>query len=75
MILAPKGAGVVRSETRIYSRWGELIITLPRLEDTWDGDHPRTGGPAQEGVYVWVVNALLNDGTRVERYGTVTLVH
>ncbi len=72
---APKGAGVVRSEARVYSRWGELIITLPSLDHVWNGDHPRTGGPAQEGVYVWVVTALLNDGSRVERYGTVTLVH
>lgn len=72
---SPRGAGVVRAETNVYSRWGELIITLPSLSFEWDGDHPRTGGPAQEGVYVWVVRALLNDGTWIERAGTVTLVH
>ncbi len=70
----PKGIGVVRAETRVYSRWGGQIALLRSLDDRWNGVHARTGQPVQEGVYIWVVEALLNDGTRVTRRGTVTLV-
>ena len=34
----------------------------------------KNGNPVQEGVYVWVINATLNDGTHYHRAGTVTLI-
>ncbi len=68
---APDGVGVVWVTTRIYSRWGLYIRTLEGLPDRWDGKFEGVDVP--EGVYVYVVDALINDGSRFHKAGTVTL--
>ncbi|MDP5171382.1 MAG: gliding motility-associated C-terminal domain-containing protein [Bacteroidia bacterium] len=68
---APDGIGIIWVKTRIYSRWGIHIRTLDGLPDRWDGTFE--GADVQEGVYVYVVDALINDGTRFTKSGTVTL--
>lgn len=68
---APDGIGIIWVKTRIYSRWGIHIRTLDGLPDRWDGKFK--GQDVPEGVYVYVVDALINDGTRFQKAGTVTL--
>ena len=68
---APSGVGILRARTRIYSRWGLQVGTLESLQDRWDGFYQ--GREVPEGVYVYVVEALINDGTEFRKAGTVTL--
>ena len=68
----PEGVGVDWVRMHIYSRWGLKIATLSSMEDEWNGYLPE-GAPAPEGVYVWVIDARINDGSEYHRAGTVTL--
>jgi len=68
----PKGIGVVRMKMDIFDRWGKLLTTLTSLGDRWPGTN-QNGNPVQEGVYVWYIEAEINDGTIFRRAGTVTL--
>ncbi|MEL7194079.1 MAG: gliding motility-associated C-terminal domain-containing protein [Bacteroidota bacterium] len=67
------GIQVASFQLDIYDRWGRLLKTLFALEDYWDGTN-KNNNPVQEGVYVWKMRATLNDGSRVDKVGTVTLV-
>lgn len=69
----PVGIGVVRMNMDIYDRWGHHLVTLYNMSEYWNGRN-KNGNAVQEGVYVWVIDALINDGTRVQRAGTVTLI-
>ncbi|GAB4422600.1 MAG: hypothetical protein OHK0039_38770 [Bacteroidia bacterium] len=69
----PVGIGVDWVQMDIFTRWGPKIKTLRSMEERWNGYMP-DGKAAPEGVYVWVLRALINDGTEVYRYGTVTLI-
>jgi gliding motility-associated-like protein len=68
----PVGIGVEEVEMKIFSRWGLHITTLYSMDETWDG-YLWEGGAAPEGVYVWVIRAVINDGRVFEDRGTVTL--
>jgi len=68
----PKGVGVVRMKMDIFDRWGKLLTTLYSLGDRWPGTNAN-GNPVQEGVYVWYIEATINDGTIFRKAGTVTL--
>ncbi|MCI4669663.1 MAG: gliding motility-associated C-terminal domain-containing protein [Bacteroidia bacterium] len=67
------GAGVITMKLDIFDRWGRHLKTLNSLEEVWDGTNAQ-GNPVQEGVYVWKLEALLNDQVPVSRVGTVTLL-
>ncbi len=67
------GAGVITMRIDLFDRWGRHLRTLNSLEETWDGNN-KLGNPVQEGVYVWKLEATLNDQVRVQRVGTVTLI-
>ncbi|MDX2249861.1 MAG: gliding motility-associated C-terminal domain-containing protein [Bacteroidia bacterium] len=69
----PVGIGVVRMNMDIYDRWGHHLVTLYNMSEYWNGRN-RNGNAVQEGVYVWVIDATINDGRRVQRAGTVTLI-
>ncbi len=59
---------------RIYNRWGDLIWQTKTVGQGWDGIDQRTGKPAVEDAYVYVVEAVDFKG-RVHRFvGTVTLL-
>ena len=79
----PNGDGIndvwkVRSETvssieiHIYDQWGELLFTSTNIENGWDGTYKGTKEPV--GVYVYYVDAVMNDGQNIKRKGTVTLL-
>ncbi|MDX1905742.1 MAG: gliding motility-associated C-terminal domain-containing protein [Bacteroidia bacterium] len=68
----PVGIGVVSVKVDIWDRWGVHLVTLNSMAERWDGSN-RNGNQVQEGVYVFVIDALLNDGTKFHKDGTVTL--
>ena len=66
-------AGVVAGTWTVYDRWGHEVRRFPSLDQPWNG-RTRSGDPAPEGVYVYRVEARLNDGREVQKSGTITLV-
>ena len=69
--------GLILSQLRVYDRWGSLVFdkSLARVNepsDGWDGRFQNQY--CVPGVYVWVAQLLLDDGSIETRYGDVTLV-
>jgi gliding motility-associated-like protein len=48
-----KGGNIKTFEMLIFDRWGELIVTLIDLEESWDGTYK--GLNCQDGTYIWKV--------------------
>ncbi|MCX7606710.1 MAG: gliding motility-associated C-terminal domain-containing protein [Bacteroidia bacterium] len=64
-VWTPVGTGIRQIRMRIYDRWGRLL---------YEGAGPWRGDNAAEGVYTYLVEVELTDGSRFERAGTVTLL-
>ena len=69
----PVGEGLITYELHIFNRWGRKVVTLSSLADQWDGRN-ENGRPVPEGVYVYRVTALMNNGNQVDQGGTVTVI-
>ena len=67
-----KGEGLVELDFRIYNRFGRLVRHITNLSDGWDGTVD--GEPVPEGVYTYVIQATLENGDRVKRAGTISLM-
>jgi gliding motility-associated-like protein len=67
------GLGYQDAELTLYDRWGRVLFRTQDLQTGWDGTLPG-GQPAPEGVYAFRLTATLNDGTRLQQDGTVTLI-
>ena len=63
----PKGFRLAKYSMKIFNRWGELIFQTDKLDgegrplEGWDGK--MKGLPALQGVYVWDIAAVFQDGT------------
>jgi gliding motility-associated-like protein len=68
-----KAEGVAQVEWSIFDRWGRRVARYEDLERGWDGRH-ENGLAVPEGVYVYKIRARLNDGSRLERSGSITLI-
>jgi gliding motility-associated-like protein len=64
--------GINFSNIRIYNRWGEMIYESADKDFRWDGSYKNQ--PVPEGVYVWVIDALGENGLKYPLQGTVTLI-
>jgi len=53
---------------RVYNRWGEQVFYSSDLMHGWDGKN------AENGVYVWQVEAVLVTGGVIFESGDVSLV-
>lgn len=67
------GEGIRDVEVSIFDRWGRKIAILTGPADGWDGTMIN-GGIAQEGVYVYKMEGVLNNGADLNRGGTITLL-
>jgi gliding motility-associated-like protein len=56
----------------VYDQWGELLYTSTNQSNGWDGTYKGTKEPV--GVYVYYVEAIMNDGHQVDKKGTITLL-
>ncbi|HVV56450.1 MAG TPA: gliding motility-associated C-terminal domain-containing protein, partial [Mucilaginibacter sp.] len=56
----------------IYDQWGELIFTSNDQSYGWDGTYKGNKEPV--GVYVYYVEVIADDGKKLTKKGTVTLI-
>jgi gliding motility-associated-like protein len=64
--------GVTEFTMSIYNRWGELVFSTNDVNQAWDGTFNGKDQPI--GVYIFALQATLNDGTPIDKKGSVTLV-
>jgi hypothetical protein len=56
----------------VYDQWGELLYVSQSQQNGWDGSFKGKTEPA--GVYVYYLEAVMNDGQQVKKKGTITLL-
>ncbi|MBC7946542.1 MAG: gliding motility-associated C-terminal domain-containing protein [Chitinophagaceae bacterium] len=56
----------------LFNQWGEKIFESRSQAVGWDGTH--NGKPQPSGVYMYVCDIVLNDGTRVQKKGSINLI-
>ena len=60
-------------ELVIFDRWGVELRRLFSTDEGWDGKNAN-GTDVQEGGYVYVIKAVMNNGARLDRGGSITLI-
>ncbi len=71
-ILYVYGTTINTMEIRIYNQWGQLVFESRDKARGWDGT--MSGKQQPLGVYTYALRATLQDGTTVQKRGTITLV-
>ncbi len=71
-VLYVRAQGLASLDFMMYDAWGSMVFSSTNADHGWDGR--LRGGKAPEGVYVYFLQARLNDGTLIEQHGNVTLV-
>jgi gliding motility-associated-like protein len=57
---------------QVFNRWGQMVFSTTTLQQGWDGRLAGVEQPA--GVYTWMIEAVTQDGQKISKKGTVTLV-
>ena len=57
----------------IFDRWGETLFTTSDLSNGWDGNYS-DGTPVPEGVYIYLIYYVTEDGLGHNVPGKVTLI-
>jgi len=58
----------------IYNRWGILIHESHSIDEGWNGTVQRTGAPAPEGTYYYILEYCRHDGSEEKVMGYTTLL-
>ncbi|WP_316739376.1 putative Ig domain-containing protein [Pedobacter aquatilis] len=66
------GTTIASVKMNIYTQWGQLIFQVDSTTTGWDGTF--RGVPQPSGVYVYMIEVISTDGTKVMKKGTVTLI-
>ena len=66
------GIGIKQFQMSVYDRWGEMLFYSEDLSNQWDGT--KNGVQVSQGLYVWTITAILENGKKVSKQGTVTLI-
>ncbi|RZK92519.1 MAG: T9SS type B sorting domain-containing protein, partial [Pedobacter sp.] len=66
------GTTIASVKMSVYTQWGQLIYQVNSTTTGWDGTYKGVAQPS--GVYVYMIEIESNDGTRVMKKGTVTLI-
>ena len=61
-------------EFLIYNRLGEIIFESNSVNNQWNGLEMNNNQKAPEGVYVWLIDCVNTDGSRITKRGCVTLL-
>ncbi|WP_428328558.1 gliding motility-associated C-terminal domain-containing protein [Mucilaginibacter sp.] len=56
----------------VYDQWGELLYASFGQQNGWDGTYKGNKEPV--GVYVYYLEAVMNDGQQITKKGTITLI-
>lgn len=71
-LLLVYGNYIASMQMHIFNQWGEHITTLNNKTQGWDGWFK--GKPQPVGVYVYVLKAILTDGRKISKKGSITLL-
>jgi gliding motility-associated-like protein len=71
-VFHPIAKGVDEYTLQIFNRWGVMVFQSNKLEVGWDGYYQ--GKPAPEGVYIYKVHGVFNNGKRFEKVGDFVLI-
>lgn len=71
-ILYVRGRKISEVTFIIYNRWGEKVFETTDKNIGWNGKH--RGKDAQASIYVYYVDAIVEDVGRVTQKGNITLV-
>ena len=71
-ILFAYGNYIKKLDMRIFNQWGEQVIAINDPAKGWDGTQRGKAQPV--GVYVYVLQAELEDGRTVKLKGSITLL-
>ncbi|MDN3588559.1 putative Ig domain-containing protein [Pedobacter aquatilis] len=66
------GTTIASVKMNIYTQWGQLIYQVDSTTTGWDGTY--RGVPQPSGVYVYMIEVISSDGTKVMKKGTITLI-
>jgi gliding motility-associated-like protein len=66
------GNYIATVELHIFNQWGQQMVTLTSTRQGWDGKFKGSAQPV--GVYVYILKAVMTDGRRVNKKGSITLV-
>ncbi|WP_231463608.1 putative Ig domain-containing protein [Pedobacter sp. Leaf132] len=66
------GTTIASVKMSIYTQWGQLIYQVDSTTTGWDGTFRGVAQPS--GVYVYMIEVISNDGTKVMKKGTITLI-
>ena len=66
------GNAIKQMHLMIFSQWGEKLFESTNQSQGWDGRYK--GKPQPSGVYIYVVDVILNDNKRVTKKGSINLV-
>ena len=67
-----RGVCISNMHLAVYDRWGNCVFETYNIHKGWDGTYK--GVDLNVGTYLWYLNATLNDGTSIDRKGSVTLI-
>lgn len=66
------GDCIISMDFTIYNRWGESVFHSTDQDKCWDGKF--RGKYVQTGAYVYKLKALLKNGKRIQKSGSITVV-
>lgn len=66
------GNTIAKMKLRVYNQWGQFIYESLNVLNGWDGTYK--GEIQPNGVYVYLLEAEFNDGTKTTKKGTITLL-
>ena len=71
-IFMVRGSTIKSLELRIYNQWGQLIFESADQNTPWDGTY--NGKQQPVGVYVYVARITLQNGTILNKKGSINLI-
>ena len=68
---AVRGNNIKEFTIRVYDRWGTKLFQTSNIAEVWNGDYQNR--KVNSGVYVYVLDYILNDGTTNTVKGNLTV--
>jgi gliding motility-associated-like protein len=71
-VLLVYGTAIASIRLMIFNQWGNQVFVSTDITKGWDGRYK--DGNAAAGVYTYALEAIMQDGTRITKTGSLTLV-
>lgn len=66
------GGKIQKLDLKIFNRWGQVVFSTTDRTKAWDGSF--AGKPQSAGNYVYVLKAVLQNGSTINKKGTILLI-